>query len=166
MVPAFGKQRKALARRPAEGDPFHRFQDEMNRLFDDFFAGHDLTLWPGRSGDRELSAFTPKVNVAETDREVTVSAELPGIDEKDVTVELDDTALTIRGEKKEESEEHKAGWTRREQVYGSFYRAIPLPAAVDGQAAKAKFHKGVLTVTAPKREPDKSSRKRIAIEVE
>lgn len=166
LVPTFGKQRKALARRPTEGDPLRRFQDEMNHLFDDFFAGQDLPLWPGHSEASALSAFTPKVNVSETDREVTLSAELPGMDEKDVTVELDDNAITIRGEKKEEKEEKQAGWTRREQVYGSFHRAIALPATVDGQAAKAKFRKGVLTVTAPKREPDKSNRKRIAIECE
>lgn len=166
LVPALGKQHRALARRPAKGDPFHRFQDEMNRLFDDFFAGNDLMRWPWVGEDHALSAFTPKVNVSENDREVSVSAELPGMDEKDVAVELDDNAITIRGEKQAENEEKKGGWTRREQVYGSFHRVIPLPAAVDGQNAKAKFRKGVLTVTAPKREPDKTNRKRIAIECE
>jgi HSP20 family protein len=166
LVPTFGKKRDAITHRRAGDAPFRQFQDEMNRLFDDFFAGHDLPLWPGRGGDDSLSAFTPRVNISETEREVKVSAELPGMDEKDVTVELDDNMINIRGEKREEKEEKDGDWTRREQVYGSFHRMIPLPASVDGQNAKAKFRKGVLTVTAPKREPDKSNRKRVAIECE
>jgi len=166
LVPKFGKQHDALERRGTPGDPFRHFQDEMNRLFEDFFAGNDLPLWPGRGDEKTLTTFTPRVNVSETSREVKVSAELPGMDEKDVTVELDDNAITIRGEKREDKEEKDGDWTRREQVYGSFHRVVPLPVAVDGQNAKAKFRRGVLTVTAPKREPDQSSRKRIAIECE
>jgi len=148
-------------------DPFREFQRQINRLFDDFFSDFALApRWWG--GERELApvGFTPRVDVCETDKEVRVSAELPGMDEKDITVELDDAAVTIRGERKEESEDKGKNWYRREQSYGSFYRMIPLPASVDGEKATAKFKKGVLAITLPKREEDRSKRKSIKIEGE
>jgi HSP20 family protein len=86
------------------------------------------------------------------------------MDEKDITVELDDAALTIRGEKQEETEDKGKNWYRREQSWGTFHRVIPLPAAVHGEKAKARFKKGVLTVTAPKRQADRPGRKAIPIE--
>jgi len=92
--------------------------------------------------------------------------ELPGMDEKDITVEMDDAALTIRGEKKAEQEEKGKNWYRREQSYGSFHRIVPLPANVDGEKAKAKFKQGVLTITAPKREEEQAKRKAITIETD
>ena len=163
LVPKLGRRRdNALARR-GEYDPLRDFKREMNHLFDDFFGDFPLApLW----GDRDLAstAFNPRVDVSETDQEVKVSAELPGMDEKDITVEMDDAAITIRGEKKAESEEKGQNWYSREQTYGSVYRVIPLPATVQGEKAKAKFKKGVLTITAPKREEEQAKRKAITIE--
>jgi HSP20 family protein len=149
--------------RRGESDPFKDFQREMNRLFDDFFT--DFPLAP-RWGERELSpaAFNPRVDVSETDKEITVSAELPGMDEKDISLEMDDASVTVRGEKKEETEEKGKSWYRREQTYGSFHRVVPLPTTVVGEKAKAKFKKGVLTITIPKREEEQAKRKTIAIE--
>lgn len=151
--------------RRGEYDPFRSFQREMNRLFDDFFT--DFPLAP-RWGERDLldAAFSPRVDVSETDKDVIVSAELPGMDEKDISVEMDEAALTIRGEKREEKEDKGKNWYSREQSYGSFHRAIPLPASVDGAKAKAKFKKGILTVTIPKTEEDQAKRKAITIESE
>jgi HSP20 family protein len=146
-----------------EGTGLVSFQREMNRLFDDFFRGFGLDR-PWGVQETNLSAFTPRVNVSETDKEVRVSAELPGMDEKDVKVELDDASLAIHGEKKEEHEEKHRHWHRVEHTFGSFYRVVPFPAKVDGGKAKAKFQKGVLTVTLPKVE-DEGSRRRV-IEIE
>jgi HSP20 family protein len=163
LVPKFGRGRDNVPARREDWDPFRDFQREMNRLFDDFFA--DVPLAP-RWGERELPAavFNPRIDVSETGKEVKVSAELPGMDEKDITVEMDDTAITVHGERKEETEDSGSNWHRREQSFGSFRRVIPLPATVDGGKAKARFKKGVLTVTVPKREAETARRKTIAID--
>jgi HSP20 family protein len=163
LVPKFGKGHEKMPARKGEMDPFRDFQREMNRLFDDFFT--DLPLAP-RWGERGLAsaAFNPKVDVSETDKEVNVSAELPGMEEKDITVEMDDGAIAIHGERKEEKEEKGKNWYTREQSYGSFHRSIALPAGVDASKAKAKFKNGVLKITAPKREEEQAKRKTINIE--
>ena len=108
----------------------------------------------------------PRVDVSETDMEVKVSAELPGMDEKDISVELQDDVLTLRGEKKSEQEEKGKNWFRREQSWGSFQRSIELPAGVDAGKAKAQFKKGVLVFTAPKRPEEQAQRKTVPIQVE
>ena len=163
LVPRIGRGRERMPVRREEHDPFRDFQRRMNRLFDDFFS--DFPLAP-RWGERDLAAagFSPHVDVSETDKEVKVSAELPGMDERDITVEMDDAAITIRGERKEEKEDKGKNWYTREQSYGVFHRIIPLPTSVDGEKANAKFKKGVLTITVPKREEDQAKRKAIKIE--
>ena len=165
LVPRFSHGRDPLPMRRDEADPFRDFQREMNRLFADFFGEAPLAV---RGGEPEWSpaAFVPRVDVAETDKEVKVSAELPGLDEKDIAVELQDDILTIRGEKKSEAEQKGKNWFRREQSYGSFHRSIQLPAGVDSSKATAQFKKGVLTVVAPKREQDKANHKTIPIQTE
>ncbi len=140
-------------------------QREMNRLFDSFFHGFELA--PFREFQTvPLARFTPRVNVSETEKEVLVSAELPGMNEKDIGVELEDGALTIRGEKKEEHEEKGKNWHRIEQSYGSFHRVVPLPARADAGKAKANFKKGVLNVTLPKLPEEQNSKKSIEITTE
>jgi len=165
LVPKFGGNReRALARRE-EADPFRGFQREMNRLFDDFFSDFGLVpRWGLAERTADAAAFSPSVDVSETDKEVKLSAELPGLDDKDVGVEIDETAVTIRGEKKEEQEEKGKNWFRRELSYGSFHRVIPLPAGVDTGKAKARFKKGVLSVTIPKKPEAQAGRKAIQIE--
>jgi HSP20 family protein len=171
LVPKFGRDRDRVPVRKGQWDPFKDFQREMNRLFEDFFSDFPMARRhsPGlRWGDDEWglgsAAFSPRVDIAESDREVTVSAELPGMDADDVTVEVDEGTLTIRGEKKDEQEEKGKSWYRREQSYGSFQRVVALPAAVDAARAKAKFKKGLLTVTAAKLEQAPESGKTIEIE--
>ena len=123
LVPGIG--RKPLPVRREEADPFRDFQRQMNRLFEDFFGGFPLA--ERETGlDWAPAAFTPRVEVSETDTEVKVSAELPGMDEKDIAVELQDDVLTLRGEKKTEQEEQGKNWFHREQSCGSFHRAIEL----------------------------------------
>jgi HSP20 family protein len=147
----------------AERSPALTFQRDMNRLFDDFFNTFDTApAWPF-GGDLPARAFTPAVNVAESDKEVTVTTEVPGMEEKDVSVELQDDILTIAGEKKTETEEKGKEWHRREYSYGSFRRTVPLPVAVESDKAKAKLAKGVLTIVLPKRPGDARRRKTIAV---
>jgi HSP20 family protein len=165
LVPKFGRERDRLPVRRVEYDPFREFQREMNHLFDDFLTGFPLA---SRWGEREgwMTEFSPKVDVSETDKDIQISADLPGMDEKDIAVELEESALTLRGERKEEREDKGKNWHTREQSYGTFQRVIPLPAEVVGDKAVARFKKGVLTITVPKREGTPARRKSIKIETE
>ena len=163
LVPRIG--RKNLPVRQDAADPFRDFQREMNRLFGEFFGEFPLAE-RGPESEWAPAAFMPRVDVAETDAEVKVSAELPGMDEKDITVELQDDVLTLRGEKKRELEEKGKNWFRREQSCGAFHRSIELPAGVEAGKAKAQFKKGVLTFTAPKRAEEQAQRQTVPIQAE
>jgi HSP20 family protein len=129
-----------------EYNPLSLLRHEMNSLFDNFFSGYEIEpFMTGRFG-----AFSPSVDVKESSKELRVSAELPGMEEKDIEVSLNRDSLTIKGEKKEEKEDKGKDFYRMERSYGSFSRTIPLPAEVDQDKVKAEFKKGVLTVTIPK----------------
>jgi HSP20 family protein len=144
-----------------EDSPFFALQREMNRVFDDFFRG---SAFPMTMGFGE-SAW-PSVDVRENDEEVVVSAELPGLTEKDFELSLspDGDAIMLKGEKKQEKEEKRGNVYRTECSYGSFHRSIPLPARVDGDKVRADFKSGLLTVHLPKR-PGETRRKRIEVKV-
>jgi HSP20 family protein len=147
---------------PARGDafePFFAFHREMNRLFDDVFRSFG-TLRTNGSPLMEGHFGWPKIELSETDKAVTVSAELPGLAEKDVQVEIASGVLTIRGEKK--TERNDEGRFFSERYYGSFQRQIPLE-GVQEDKAEAKFRDGVLTITLPKSEQAAQNVKRIAI---
>lgn len=105
----------------------------------------------------------PSTDVSETDDEVEVSIELPGMDEKDIEVNISDEMLTVRGEKKAEREEKKKDYYLSERTYGSFHRAIPLPPGINTDKAEATFKKGVLTIRLPKTEEAKSRMRRIEV---
>ena len=147
------------------------FQREMNSLFDEFFNsfGANLPRQVGRRlpfapwGEGMQNSFVPEVDVAETDKEVTVTADLPGMDEKDVKVELENNRLVLKGEKREEHEDKKGEWRQVETRYGSFQRVMDLPAEVEADKAKAKFKKGRLKITLPKKGGEHQNRKTIAI---
>jgi len=148
-----------LSTRQEPFDPFYTLHREMNRLFDDVFRGFGPL---GRVGSPLMEAQLgwPRIELSETDKTVTVSAELPGLSEKDVQVEIANGILSIRGEKKaERSDESKFV---SERYYGSFERQIPLE-GVEEDKAQADFKNGVLTVTLPKSEPSSRNVKRIAI---
>jgi HSP20 family protein len=136
--------------------PFMTLHREMNRLFDDVFNRFESV--PSLLG--RMSAW-PNVEVTASDNEARISAELPGLDEEDVEILVSDDVLTIRGEKKAETEDRERGFSER--YYGHFERRIPLPFEVEEDKAEASFETGVLTVTLPK-SPNASARvKRIAI---
>jgi HSP20 family protein len=148
-----------LSTRQEPFDPFYTLHREMNRLFDDVFRGFGPL---GRVGSplMEGQLGWPRIELSETDKTVTVSAELPGLSEKDVQVEIANGILSIRGEKKaERSDESKFV---SERYYGSFERQIPLE-GVEEDKAQADFKNGVLTVTLPKSEQSTRNVKRIAI---
>jgi HSP20 family protein len=129
--------------RGSEGDPFLSLHREMNRLFDDVLRGFDLPAMGQRT-----AAGWPMVEATETDNEVRVCAELPGMQDKDVEVLLEDGVLTLRGERKSETDDKDRGYSER--YYGRFERRIGLPTAVQEDQVSATFKDGVLTVTLPK----------------
>lgn len=137
--------------RPAGRDadhPFYSLQSQMNSLFDDFFNGFDVA--PRALGSGGFGAFMPSVDVKESDKDFTIRAELPGVDEKDVEVTVTSDAVTIKGEKKEEKEDKGKNYYYMERSYGSFNRVIPLAVETDANKAEASFKNGVLNITIPK----------------
>ncbi|MBK8574787.1 MAG: Hsp20/alpha crystallin family protein [Elusimicrobia bacterium] len=129
--------------------PFGLFSREVDRLFDD--VGRGWTLAPLRVFEqRTKGEVVPRLDMSETEQEIKVTAELPGMDEKDVTVTLEGDLLTLKGEKKAETEEKGKNFHRLERTYGSFQRVITLPSEVDATKVTAGFKKGVLTVTLAK----------------
>ena len=140
-------------------DPFVNFRREVNRMFDDFFDG------AGWSGSGQ-SGMMPAVDVHEDEKELVVTAELPGVSEKDIEVNLAGDMLTIKGEKKAERQ-HKDGdsW-RMERHYGSFQRAIGLPFDVKDGQVDAKFSNGVLSVRIPKPADLQRSTRKIEVKAE
>ena len=151
--------RRSDQRWPAEreGDPFSYLRQQVNRVFDDFWGA------PSLARGETWSGFAPQVDVTETDKDVKVCAEIPGVEAKDIDVSVEDGTLRIRGEKKYEREENEKGQYRMERCYGSFERAIPLPVEVDEAKAKAEFKNGVLRLTLPKRPGAQSRRKKIPV---
>ena len=141
-------------------DPFTTLHREMNRLFDDVWRGFGT---PARFGSSLMEGRFgwPSIELNETDKAVTISAELPGMSEKDVQVEIANGVLTLRGEKKSERTDN-GGRYFSERYYGSFERQIPLDGVVEDKA-EAKFQDGVLTITLPKSEQARSAVKRIPI---
>ena len=136
---------------PRYADPFSALRAEMDSLFDSFIGGLPaFSGMFGSSGGRGF-ALTPHMDVTETDKEIVVEAELPGIDEKDVSLSLQDGVLTIRGEKKHEVDEEKENYRMMERRYGSFQRSVRLPDTVDEDKVEATFNNGVLRVSLPKR---------------
>jgi HSP20 family protein len=142
------------------GDPFLSLHREMNRLFDDVFRGTSLPTASGSQGQGDVGTFVnASMNVSETDKEIRITAELPGVTEQDIDVSLDDDVLTIRGEKKFERKDDKENFHFVERSYGTFQRSLRLPFPVDPDQVQASFENGVLTVTVPKTGRQERSRR-------
>ena len=146
--------------RDDDGDPFLSLHREVNRLFDDVFRGFGSGL-PAFGSASAFGAGWPNVEIADTDKEIKVTAEVPGLEEKDIEVLLNDGVLTLRGEKRSENEDKDRQFSER--YYGRFERRIPLGVEVDEDKVAASFRNGVLTVTLPKTEKAQTQVKRIAI---
>jgi HSP20 family protein len=154
-------EKKSVPVRREEYNPFGLLRQEMNTLFDNFSRGFDMEPFMGRFG-----TFSPSVDVKESDKEIKVSAELPGMEDKDIDVSLTKDSLTIKGEKKEEKEDKGKDFYRMERSYGSFTRTVPLPSEIDTEKVKAEFRKGVLTVTLPKTAKAIKETKKISVKAE
>jgi HSP20 family protein len=142
--------RSLLPTNRSVASPFGSLQREIDRLFEDFSRGLP-SLAPHAAGNGGM--LTPSVDVSETDKEIEITAELPGLEEKDVQINVADNVLTIRGEKTAEKEQKDKNYRLVERSYGSFERTLELPAGVDADAIKASLAKGVLKVTVPKPVP-------------
>jgi HSP20 family protein len=158
LIP-WNRGRDVMVRRGEEANPFLALHREMNRLFDDVFRGFGLAPFGfDRGFDRTMG--WPNIEVSDTDKEMKVTAELPGLDEKEVELELANGVLAIKGEKKTETEDKER--LLSERYYGRFERRIPVE-DVDEDKVSASFRNGVLTVTLPKTAQTQRQVKRIAI---
>ncbi|MER9646333.1 Hsp20/alpha crystallin family protein [Mesorhizobium sp. M0199] len=146
--------------RDGDRDPFLTLHREMNRLFDEAFRGFDTRL-PSLGGFSAARASWPSVEISDGEKEIRVTAEIPGMDEKDIELLLDDGVLTLRGEKREETEDKDRQFSER--FYGRFERRIPLGYEVDEGKVNAAFRNGVLSVPLPKTDRAQPKAKRIAI---
>ena len=145
LIPWNNGGREVGIHRGTDVNPFFTLHREMNRMFDDIFRGFDLAPFgPARA----LNGLGwPQIDIDETDKEVRITAELPGLEEKDVSLEIANGILAISGEKKSESEDKSRRFSER--YYGRFERRIPLQ-DVDEDKTSATFKNGILTITVPK----------------
>jgi len=161
LVPKFWADNGELVRY-GMGRSLFDLQKEMNDLFENFNRG---LFKPAQQGgeERGVGILMPRLDMSESENELEISTELPGMDEKDIDVSLTKNVLTIKGEKKMEKEEKKKDFYRRERSYGSFKRSIPLPMDVDTDKVDATFKKGVLTIRLPKTREAKKEARKIAV---
>jgi len=146
--------------RSDERDPFLSLHREVNRLFDEVFRGFDGGL-PSVGKASFFGGNWPSVEISDNDKEIKVTAEVPGLDEKDIEVLLNDGVLTLKGEKRSETEDKDRQFSERN--YGRFERRIPLGYEIEEDEVDARFKNGVLTVTLPKTAKAQSQARRIEI---
>lgn len=139
-------------------EPFLMLHREMNRLFDDALRG-GTTVGAAQGGQGGLM-LAPHMDVSETDKEVQVQAELPGVSEKDIEVSLNEDVLTLRAEKKQESSQERGGIHLSERSYGIFQRSLRLPFPVNPDQVQAQFENGVLRITLPQPQLQRQPRTR------
>lgn len=142
-------------------EPFRNaasLQDRINRMFDEAFGkGKDM-------GDLGIGAWQPSVDIYETDSGIVIEAELPGVKQDDIHIEVENHILSLKGERKENNEVKEDNYYRRERVVGRFHRAFTLPVDCNHDAIKASFNNGVLRLEIPK--PEEKKPKKVAIQVE
>ena len=142
-------------------DPFrdlNLLQDRMNRLFDDAGRG-----W-GADEPAATTTWSPAVDIFETEGEIIVKAELPGMERKDISLHLENNVLSLRGERKFEKETKDENYHRIERSYGAFSRSFSIPATVDDEKIRAEYKDGVLNIVLPKKEQARPKQITIAAE--
>lgn len=149
-----------------DASPIAQFHQDIDRLFDNFFRGSGF---PSLGFGREAAALAqtewlkPNLDIAANEKEYTISVELPGVDEKDVELELSDETLIIKGEKRQEKERREQDYYRMERSYGSFQRVLSLPEDAQQDDIVASYKHGVLTITIPRKAKPATKAKQIAI---
>jgi HSP20 family protein len=129
-------------------DPFRdlvTLRERMNRLFEDAFTSR------GEEKDLVASSWSPSVDIYETENEIVLTAEIPGVDEKNIEIKLEDNTLSLKGERKLEKETKEENYHRIERSYGSFYRSFTLPRNIDQDNIKAESENGILRISMPKK---------------
>ncbi len=157
LIP-WNRNRSSLVR-AGNRDPFFALQREMNRLFDDMWSGFDMPQLRGG----QLDNGWPSIDLVDHDKNLVLTVEVPGMDEKDVDIQFADGTLYLRGERKEEREDVKSDHRYSERMYGRFERQIPLGIDIDLAKAKATLDNGLLTVTLPKAAHVESKTHRIPV---
>lgn len=158
-VPVHTEAKTAL--RPKTTDlmrPFEKLRQQVDHLFEDFSLGSGLSLFNRGLFDVEplwsremIGQSMPAVDIVEKDKSFEITAELPGMDQKNIEIKLSNGGLIIKGEKQEEKEEKKKGYYLSERSYGSFERMFNLPKEVDADKIEASYSKGVLSISLPKK---------------
>jgi HSP20 family protein len=133
----------------------HSFQDRVNQLFRDSFAG--------QGENSALTTWAPSVDIYETENELVIKADLPDVSEKDLDVRIENNTLTVRGERKFDSQVSEDKYLRIERAYGGFSRSFSLPTTVDSESIRAAYQNGVLTVELPKRAESKPKQVKINV---
>lgn len=139
-------------------DPFrnvNNLQEQVNRLLE--------TSFPGHSSESALTTWAPAVDIHETENELVLKADLPGIDEKDLDIRIENNTLTVRGERKFEKQVNEDNYLRVERSYGSFSRSFSLPNTINTEAIHAEYKNGVLTVQMPKRAESKPKQVKVNV---
>jgi HSP20 family protein len=137
-------------------DPFRELQDRMNRMFEDTGRG-----W--RSDEpSSTTTWSPAVDIYETQNEILVQAELPGVDRKDISLHLEKNVLTLKGERRFEKETKQENYHRIERAYGGFSRSFSIPATVEEDKIRAEYKDGILKIALPKKEQVKPKQIQIA----
>ncbi len=129
-------------------DPFRdlvTLRERMNRLFEDAFTSR------GEEKDLVASSWSPSVDIYETENEIVLTAEVPGVDEKNIEIKLEDNTLSLKGDRNFEKETKEENYHRIERAYGSFYRSFTLPRNIDQDNIKAESENGILRITMPKK---------------
>ena len=139
-------------------DPFRdmvTLREKMNRLFEDYY--------PARTEEKDIVAgsWAPSVDIYETENELVLTAELPGIKEDDIEIKLEDNTLTLKGNRNFEKETKEENYHRIERSYGSFFRSFTLPAYIDQEKIEAEHEKGILKISMPKKQEAKSRKVRV-----
>jgi HSP20 family protein len=137
--------------------PLHRFHWNINRILDDIMGSWSNDSLPGDG------FISPRIDLSETKKNLTITADMPGMDEDNIDVSLENNFLVIRGQKKTEKEDQGQHYYHMERSYGSFYRTISLPCEVDESKVKADYKKGVLTIHLPKPKDERRQSRKIEV---
>lgn len=149
-----------------ELEPFRGLRDEVDRLFEEFFRGWPRPFapaWPARGAESGQGEFWPTVNLKETNDEFVLTAELPGLEKKELNLSLTEDSVTLKGERRAEKETKEENYHYQETSFGTFERVVALPGRIKPAEATAKLKDGVLTLTLPKAEETKKREIRIEV---